>query len=170
MTLTVAALSELDRPAFVAALEGVFEHSPWVAERAWLRRPFADRADLLRALVEAMRAADPVLQVALIRAHPELAGRAAAAGELTAESTKEQRGAGLNACSRQEVDTLRDLNARYRERFGFPFVIAVKGLSPADIVATMRSRLERTQAAEHDEALEQIGRIAGFRLDAKLSA
>ena len=145
MTLTVAVLSELDRPAFVAALEGVFEHSPWVAERAWPRRPFADRADLLRALVEAMRAADPALQVALIRAHPELAGRAAAAGELTVESTKEQRGAGLNACSQQEVDTLRDLNARYRERFGFPFVIAVKGLSPADIVAAMHRRLARTR-------------------------
>ncbi len=99
-TLTPASLSQLDQAAFVAALDGIFEHSPWVAERAWVRRPFADREALLGTLVGAMQAAPRDAQMALIRAHPELAGKAAVRGELTAESTREQAGTGLAACSR----------------------------------------------------------------------
>jgi 2-oxo-4-hydroxy-4-carboxy-5-ureidoimidazoline decarboxylase len=169
MTSTASPLACTGPAEFVAALDGIFEHSPWVAERAWRYRPFADAEALFRALLDTVREAEPGRRMDLIRAHPELAGRAAVAGRLTAESTAEQRGAGLAACTPDEFDALRRLNADYRAKFGFPFIIAVKGLTPADVLAAMRVRLGHDRPAEIDEALSQIAKIARFRFEARFS-
>ncbi len=167
--LTVMQLSQMDQAAFVAALEGIFEHSPWVAEHAWVRRPFASREALLGTLVGAMQAAPRNAQLALIRAHPELAGKAAVRGELTAESTREQAGAGLAACSPEEFELIQALNGAYNAKFGFPFIIAVRGLGRADIIAAMERRLGHDPEAEFAEALRQIARIAALRLEERVA-
>lgn len=167
---TVASLSRLDRAAFVAVVGAVFEHSPWVMERAWEKRPFAGRAALRTALAEVLREAGRPELLALINAHPELAGKAAVRGDLTADSAREQAGAGLNACSPEEFASLQRLNGAYREKFGWPFTIAVKGLSRQDIIAAMALRLERSADEEFAEALTQILRIADFRLDGVIAA
>jgi len=162
--LTLANLSTLDRETFVDTLGAVFEHSPWVVERAWHQRPFASRAALLAVLGDVLSEAGRELQLSLINAHPELAGKLAARGELTADSAREQAGAGLAACSPEEFVSLQRLNAVYREKFGWPFIVAVKGLSRQQIIAEMSRRIERTPDEEFAEALAQILRIAGFRL------
>ena len=167
-SLSAATLSQLDQAAFVAALDGIFEHSPWVAERTWPRRPFANREALLGTLVGTMQAAPRDEQLALIRAHPELAGKAAVRGELTAESTREQAGAGLGACSPQEFELIQELNEAYKGKFGFPFIIAVKGLGRYDIIDAMRKRLLHTHQVEFAEALNQIARIAALRLNERV--
>ncbi|MDP5238299.1 2-oxo-4-hydroxy-4-carboxy-5-ureidoimidazoline decarboxylase [Uliginosibacterium sp. 31-16] len=160
----VQTLSNLDRVTFVAMLEGVFEHSPWVAERAWVQRPFADLPALEIALINSMLAASADEQLRLIRAHPELAGKAAVAGELTAESSREQAGARLDACSPAEFARLQELNAAYVARFGFPFILAVRGFDRAAIIECFAARLSNTPAQEFAEALRQIARIASLRL------
>ena len=167
--LTVMQLSQMDQAAFVAALDGIFEHSPWVAERAWGRRPFADREALLGTLVGAMQAAPRNAQLALIRAHPELAGKAAVRGELTTESSREQAGAGLAACSPEEFELIQALNGAYNAKFGFPFISAVRGLGRADIIAAMERRLGHDPEAEFAEALRQIARIAALRLEERVA-
>lgn len=164
-SLTLANLSSLDRAAFVGALGAVFEHSPWVMERAWEKRPFASRTAFMAILGEVLSEAGPELQLSLINAHPELAGKLAIRGGLTADSAREQAGAGLTACSPEELASLQRLNAAYREKFGWPFIVAVKGLSRQQIIAEMRRRIERTPDEEVAEALAQILRIASFRLD-----
>ncbi|WP_051711289.1 2-oxo-4-hydroxy-4-carboxy-5-ureidoimidazoline decarboxylase [Andreprevotia chitinilytica] len=162
---TTAELSQLNQTEFIAALDGIFEHSPWVAERAWLHRPFASREALLQSLLDAMLHAERPLQLALICAHPELAGKAAIRGELTVESTQEQASAGLNACTPEEYAEIQQLNAAYRERFGFPFIVAVRGMSRGEIIAAMRLRVARHAEEEFAESLRQIGRIASLRLE-----
>lgn len=164
----LAALSAMPQAEFVARLGDIFEHSSWIAERAWAARPFAGIEALHAAMVAAVDHASEAEQLGLIRAHPELAGKEAAAGTLTAASTGEQRGAGLDQCSADEIQRLRGLNAAYRERFGFPFVIAVKGLSRYQIMDAVETRLKNDRATEFRTCLEQIGRIARFRLDALL--
>jgi len=160
-------LSELNgvtREAFVGHLGGVFEHSPWVAERAYERRPFATRGALHAAMVAAVEEAGPERQVALLRAHPELAGRAAVQGEMTEHSTQEQGGSGLLNCSPEEFGRLQALNRAYNEKFGFPFIIAVRGLDRAGIIEAFARRLGNPREAEMAEALRQIARITGLRL------
>lgn len=169
-TYSLQALSSMDEPAFVAALGDLYEHSPWVAAAAWQSRPFNDRSALQAALSQAMQNADPAKQLALIRAHPELAGKAAVRGELTAESQTEQAGAGLDQCSSQEFEEIQMLNHAWQDKFGFPFVIAVRGLTRADIIAAMRKRLAHDKLTEFGEALHQIDRIAELRLVQRLSA
>ena len=164
--MTLAELNARDRRGFVVALGGVFEDSPWVAEAAWPRHPFATLDALYRAMVDAVRSAGEDAQLALIRAHPELAGKAAVRGELAADSKAEQFGAGLNQCSPQEFAQLQELNRTYNSKFGFPFVIAVKGLDRAAIIERFAERLERDRATEFEEALQQIARIAWLRLQA----
>lgn len=166
---TPAQLSDLDRADFIAAIGGVFEHSPWVMARAWEMRPFSSRADLDAALVKVIREAGRDELLALIEAHPELAGKAAIRGDLTADSAREQAGAGLNACSPEEFELIQRLNRAYRARFGWPFIVAVKGMTRHDIIAAMERRLPQTSAEEFVEALAQILRIAGFRLDELLT-
>jgi 2-oxo-4-hydroxy-4-carboxy-5-ureidoimidazoline decarboxylase len=168
-TLTLGELNRADRAAFVAALGGVFEHSPWVAEKACDSRPFARVTDLHAAMVDAMMHADATRQLALIRAHPELAGKAAVRGELTAASSAEQASAGLTACSPEEYAKLHSLNARYNAKFGFPFILAVRGYDRQGIIAAFERRVERSVDDERAENLRQIARIAALRLQALIA-
>jgi len=164
------AVSELSQAEFAQALDGIFEHSPWIAERTWQRRPFADAVTLSEALAQTLMAASQAEQLALIKAHPELAGKAAIAGELTAESAGEQAGARLDACTPEEFARLHALNAAYRERFGFPFILAVRGLDRKTIIERFAQRVACEPAEEFAEALRQIVRIASLRLVARIEA
>jgi allantoate deiminase/N-carbamoyl-L-amino-acid hydrolase len=170
---TLSDLNTLDDAAFVAALNGIYEHSPWIAERAAGRRPFATLAALKRALQEVVNEASMDERLALLRAHPELAGKAAIAGELTQESTSEQAASGLNLCSAEEYARLQELNSDYNDKFGFPFILAVKGptgrgLTRTSIIATFARRLKNAPADELAEALRQVHRIAEIRLNVLL--
>lgn len=159
-------LTELDQAAFVQYLDGIFEHSPWVAERSWNARPFNTVDELHKQMLTVVDQASHEEQKALICAHPELAGKEAEEGSLTAHSTGEQKGAGLDQCTVQELERLRSLNTRYRERFGFPFVIAVKGLTRHQIMDKVDARLNNDTETEFSTCLQEIGKIARFRLDA----
>ncbi len=161
----------LDRAAFVARFGGVFEHSPWIAEAAYDAGLPADAdqaAGLHRALCAVFRAAPQARQLAVIQAHPDLAGRLALAGALTADSTAEQASAGLDRCTPQELARFTALNDAYQAKFGMPFIMAVKGRSRAEILAAFERRLAHDAAAEFAEALAQIERIALLRLQALL--
>lgn len=162
--MTLAELNALDRARFTATLGGVFEHSPWVAGRAWEQAPFASVEALHAAMCAAVDAAGDDARLRLLRAHPQLAGRAAVRGELTESSTAEQRGAGLDQCTAQEYERLQRLNAAYEERFGFPFILAVRGHDRDSILADMERRLGNAREAEFAQALEQVRRIAALRL------
>jgi 2-oxo-4-hydroxy-4-carboxy-5-ureidoimidazoline decarboxylase len=165
MQYTLEQLNEMPRDAFEVALSGIFEHSPWVAEKAAVYRPFASVDALYAAMCGIVANAGNERQLALINAHPELAGKAAVRGELTAESTREQSGAGLAACSQEEFDTLQRLNRAYRDKFGFPFILAVRGYDRAGIIANFQARVENAREQELRTSLEQIYRIARFRID-----
>jgi len=172
MTLTLEQLNRSTQSEFVALLDGTYEHSPWIAERAWSRRPFASLAALKRALVAVLREAGREPQLALIRAHPELAGKAMVGRTLTAESTNEQGQAGLTACTAAEFATLQRLNADYNAKFGWPFILAVRGprglgLGRAEIIASFERRLAGHPGFEFAECLRHIHRIAEIRLDDK---
>lgn len=158
--MSATPLARMDRARFIATFGGVYEHSPWVAEAAWARGPFADRAALHRAMEKVVAEASPARQLALIRAHPELGTRVA----LTTASRREQRGAGLDAGAPTERARLLELSATYSARFGFPFILAVKGKGRAEIIAALTARLAHSVAEEHATALAEIGRIAYFRL------
>lgn len=166
----LAELSRLPQDAFVARLDGIFEHSPWIAERAWSAGPFSSVDALHAAMCLVVDTASPSEQFALICAHPELAGKEAEEGTLTDASTGEQRGAGLDQCSKEELQRLRGLNKTYRDRFGFPFVIAVKGLTRHQIMDGVEARLANDRDTEFRACLKEIGKIARFRLDALFAA
>ena len=153
-----------DRDAFVARYGGVYEHSPWVAERAW-DGGAPEAGDVVPALRRVVERAGHAAQLALLRAHPDLAGRLGV-GALTADSAAEQAGAGLDQCSEAEFAEFTALNARYVERFGFPFIIAVRGLDRAAILAAFRRRVEGDPEAEFRTALDQVHRIAALRIAA----
>lgn len=163
--MTLDELNRLDASRFVDVLAGIFEHSPWVAEAVAAQRPFADVPTLHAAMCRAVAQADESVRFALIRAHPQLASKAAVRRELTDASNREQGGAGLTACSPEEFARLSELNARYQQRFGFPFILAVRGYDRAGVIAQMATRVERDRDAEFAEALRQIERIAAFRLN-----
>ncbi len=170
--LTLNQLNAAAPAEFVALLDGVYEHSPWVAEGALARRPFRSLAHLKRALVESVREAGREAQLKLIRAHPELAGKAAVAGQLTAESTNEQSRAGLTHCSPEEFTRLQQLNADYNARFGWPFILAVRGarglgLTRTEIIEIFERRLHGHPDFELAECLRNIDRIAEIRLNDK---
>ncbi len=159
--------SAMPEDDFVARFGHVYEHSPWVAQRAWHAGLDADAdtsGGLAAGLATQVDAASAEEQLALIRAHPDLGGRAAQAGTLTPDSAREQAGAGLDACSPEEFERLQQLNRAYTARFGFPFVIAVKGLSRADILAAMAARLDNDPQRERQTALAEIHKIARLRL------
>ncbi len=162
--MTLQQLNALDKDAFLLALGAIYEHSPWVAERAYTARPFTSLQDLHQKMFNVVKRADVTQQAELIRRHPELAGREAHAGTLTHDSRHEQSDAGLDRCSTEELARLQSLNARYREKFGFPFIIAVKGLTRYDIMDAMQQRLAHTTACEFNRCLDEIGKIAFFRL------
>jgi 2-oxo-4-hydroxy-4-carboxy-5-ureidoimidazoline decarboxylase len=158
-------IDDLDEDAFVDRFGAVFEHSPWVARAAWRQQPFQGHEDLHRAFDAAIREAPREQQLALIRAHPELAGREAAAGELTAESSSEQASAGLHRLAPHDAAALRAANAAYREKFGFPFVVCVREHTVQSIIANARARLAHSHDEEIDAALTEIGKIARLRLE-----
>jgi len=157
-------INDLTEDAFVALLGGIFEHSPWIAERAARRRPFANRDALHAAMVAEIEAAGEAALLGLIRAHPELAGKAAMRKELTDHSNREQAGAGLTDCSREEYATLLKLNADYNAKFGWPFILAVKGYDRAGIIGEFSRRLQSDREQEKRECLQQIYKIGAFRL------
>ena len=156
----------LDRPAFVAALGAVFENSPWVAEQAWRARPYASVAALHDAMVNAVRTASSTQQLALLRAHPELAGREARAGAMTQASVSEQSGAGLGSLTSDEFARIDHLNAAYRTKYGHPFIIAVRNHAKHAIFAAFERRLNNTAEAEREAALSEVFTITRLRLDA----
>jgi 2-oxo-4-hydroxy-4-carboxy-5-ureidoimidazoline decarboxylase len=163
-TIGLADLNALDRAAFVAAIGHVFEDSPWIAEATWPQRPFASLDALHRALVATVEGAGPERQLALIRAHPDLVGRAALAGSLGRESTSEQAAAGLGALSPEEIAQFQRLNAAYREKFGFPFVICARENKKDSILAGFAARMPNTPEQERAAALGEIAKIARLRL------
>jgi 2-oxo-4-hydroxy-4-carboxy-5-ureidoimidazoline decarboxylase len=161
--------SSLSRLAFVERFGGIYEHSPWVAEGAFAAGLTAaeDQPEALASrMASIVEAAGPDRQLALLRAHPELAGKLAIAGNLTADSRAEQASARLDQCTPAEFARFQDLNAAYNARFGFPFIIAVRGLQRADILAAFERRAGNDRAAEFREALEQVHKIARLRLAA----
>jgi 2-oxo-4-hydroxy-4-carboxy-5-ureidoimidazoline decarboxylase len=157
-------LQHLERDRFVELFGGVFEHAPWVAEQAFDAAPFRSIEAMHAAMIDAVRRAPRARQLALIRAHPDLAGRAAIAGALTAASSAEQTSAGLDQCTPAEFERFRDLNAKYKEKFSFPFILAVKGRTREQILAAFEQRFHNSLEAEFDEALNQIACIAQLRL------
>ncbi|MBA2779138.1 2-oxo-4-hydroxy-4-carboxy-5-ureidoimidazoline decarboxylase [Billgrantia kenyensis] len=160
--------STLTRDEFVARFGDIYEHSPWVAELTWERglQPHQDTpAGLAEAMGQTLREASEERQLEVIRAHPDLAGKAAIAGELTNDSTREQAGAGLDQCTPEEMARFERFNGAYKEKFGFPFVMAVKGSDRHAILAAFETRLDNSPDEERRTAIEQINRIARFRLD-----
>lgn len=150
---------------FAAAFGRVFEHSPWIAERAFAKRPFADRDALHAAMVDVVRAASVGEQVALLRAHPELAGREAQTNVLTAESTHEQQKAGLTALTPDEMARISALNAAHAQKFGFPFIIAARLNNKAQIFSAFEARMQSSTDAERMACLEQVYVITRIRID-----
>jgi 2-oxo-4-hydroxy-4-carboxy-5-ureidoimidazoline decarboxylase len=153
------------RGAFVRRFGHVAEGSPWVAEMAWREAPFVDRASLVEALARAVRAAPADRQLTLVRAHPDLAGRAALAGEITPESAAEQASAGLDRLTPADMERIAGLNRAYSERFGFPFVICVRGRSVAETLAALERRLANDAETERLQAVEEIVAIIALRVD-----
>jgi OHCU decarboxylase len=162
--LKLSAVNVMSPSAFAHAFGAVYEHSPWVAERAFALAPFKSRAHLYAALVATVQSASEMEKLNLLNAHPELAGKEAAAGALTASSTSEQASAGLTAMTTELILQLRALNAQYREKFGFPFIIAVRNNCQAAIFATLHARLNNSAAMELNTALMNVGEIARLRL------
>jgi N-carbamoyl-L-amino-acid hydrolase len=170
--MTIQQLNSVSEADAVQMLDGLYEHSPWIAQAALAQRPFASLAQLKHALVQVLDAADLEAQLTLIRAHPELAGKAMVSQTLTAESSNEQSAAGLTHCSAQEFARIQELNAAYKARFDFPFILAVRGprgsgLTRREIIETFERRLHGQRSFEIQECLRNIHRIAELRLNDK---
>jgi 2-oxo-4-hydroxy-4-carboxy-5-ureidoimidazoline decarboxylase len=159
--VSLATLNAADRSAFVDAIGWVFEDSPWVAERTWEWRPFESIDTLAARMMATVREASREEQHALLVAHPDLGTRA----RMSEASTIEQSGAGLDRLSAAQLDTLTRLNTAYRERFGYPFLFAVKGASAAAIIEALERRVSSEREAEWEQALTQVARIARNRLN-----
>jgi 2-oxo-4-hydroxy-4-carboxy-5-ureidoimidazoline decarboxylase len=168
--MTLDHINSLSRAEFVDALGATFEHSPWVAEQAWSARPFASVSALHTAMASAVSRAPQDEQLAFLRAHPDLAGKEADAGTMTAASTQEQAGAGLMALSRAEAARIRQLNTAYRARFDFPFIACVAHYTKAGIFFEFERRLLNDRETEMEAALTQIFAITRLRLDKRLAA
>ena len=162
--LDLAALNAATQPAFVRALGGVFEYSPWVAEESWPARPFKSFEALHEAMMAVVRRRSTEDKVALLRAHPELAGRVARAGKMTRDSVAEQSSAGLDRMTEDEFARFDQLNTAYRDKFGFPFIIAVRNHSKESILDQFATRLNNTPAEEIEAAVSEIGAITRMRL------
>ena len=157
----------MDTHDFISRYGAVYEHSPWVAEQAaGVAAGVDDPKRIAEIMADCVDNADVDRQLALIRAHPDLADRARAAGELTADSSAEQASAGLDKCSKVEYERFSALNDAYKEKFGFPFVMAVRDSSRADILAAFQARLDNDQQTEFETALQEIHKIARLRLEA----
>jgi len=159
--MTIAELNLLDQVGFVDTIGWIFERSPWVANRAFRARPFANVNALHRALTEQVEYATFGERLELLNAHPDLGARA----RLSPASTEEQAGAGLDSLTPDEFERLHRLNGAYRSRFGFPFLLAVKGSTKHDVLRALQARMESSPEDEFREALRQVYRIARFRLE-----
>jgi 2-oxo-4-hydroxy-4-carboxy-5-ureidoimidazoline decarboxylase len=164
MPTSIASLNASDRAGFVAALGHLFEHSPWVADETYPKRPFRDSDALFEALCATMRGASEGRKLELLRAHPDLAGRLAKSGALTESSSREQSAAGLDRLSAAESEEISRLNGAYRSRFGFPFIICARLNAKDAILASMRSRVSNGADAELSSALDEVAKIARLRL------
>jgi OHCU decarboxylase len=162
--MTVEEASNLDLEEFVDRFGALYEGSPWVAEGAWRGRPFDSLSGMHAAFVKTVRDAPPERQLGLIRAHPDLAGKAAVAGELTPESAREQASAGLDRLSPEEYGAFTRLNDAYKEKFGFPMIFAVRENTKETILAGAEARLENSRSEEVETALGEISKIGLFRL------
>jgi 2-oxo-4-hydroxy-4-carboxy-5-ureidoimidazoline decarboxylase len=158
--MTIGEVNALDQFAFIGEIGWVFEHSPWVAERAWVRRPFESADTMHGAMVEQVERATREEQLALLRAHPDLGTRA----KVSDASKAEQSNVGLDQLTQEEFERLQELNAAYRAKFGFPFLFAVKGSNKLDILEALEQRLNSSPEREFRVALQQVYRIAQFRL------
>lgn len=163
-------VNAMDRRAFVSHFGDVAEHARWVAERSATRRPFASREAMIAAFQSAIRDASEAEQLRLIRAHPDLAGRAAIAGEVAEESLKEQAAAGLDRLTPEEFGRFTELNRRYRDRFAIPFILAVKGATRHQILESFAERLGNDPDAEYATALDHVCRIVGLRIAGRVAA
>jgi 2-oxo-4-hydroxy-4-carboxy-5-ureidoimidazoline decarboxylase len=168
--MALAKLNAADEAGFMAALGDVYEHAPWVAQAALKQRPFVTLAALHAAMMDAVRAAPPEQRLALIKGHPDLAGKAARAGTMTVESKAEQASAGLDRLSETEFAQFHRLNDAYREKFGMPFIICVRRHSKDSILQQFERRLQNSMSAETKTALGEIFRIAALRLDQRIEA
>ena len=165
MLLSIDDLNQMAVAEFTARFGDVAEHSPWVAERAAGARPFADRDAVADAFAAALRGATPDEQLAVLRAHPDLAGRAAVMGKLAEASRKEQAGAGLDRLTPEEFERFTALNAAYKERFEIPFIFAVKGATKKMILSAFEERLANEREVEVANAIENVCRIMRFRIE-----
>lgn len=161
----IQTVNRMDRDTFVQTFGGVFEHSPWIAERAWSARPFESPEALHAAMIDVVRAAPLEEKRRLLNAHPELAGKEARTRVMTQDSTVEQGSAGLDRLSEDDFARFDHLNAAYRQKFGFPFIIAVRGRTKPEIMAVFEQRLENEPAAELDAALNEIAAITRMRME-----
>ena len=166
----MAPINAMDRAAFVQKFGGIFENSPWVAEKAWEKRPFANLDDMHAAMVTVAKHAPAALQLALLQSHPDLAGKEAAAGTMTASSVAEQASAGLNALSHAEMVQMSDLNAAYKMKFGFPFIIAVRMHTKEGILFEFKRRLQNDTQTEFANDLQNVYIITRLRLNKLLDA
>lgn len=162
--MTLSEINQLDHQGFVAALGSLFEGPPWIVEAAWVRRPFASEQALHAALCEVMYAAPHDAQLALLRTHPDLAGKLALAGELSADSAREQATAGLSSLTPTELEEFTRLNSEYRARFGFPFVICARLSTKDSIRAAFAQRLTHAYDEELQTALGEVAKICALRL------
>lgn len=164
--MTLAEINTMDVTGFVAAFGDVAEHSPWVAERAAEMRPFATRDELVGGFARAMLSADSNAQLVLLRAHPDLAGKA----KLTDDSKHEQAGAGLDRLTSDEFARFTELNTDYKNRFGFPFIFAVRGATKQQIIGSFEARINNSKVQEFETALQHVTQIFRFRLEDRVSA
>jgi 2-oxo-4-hydroxy-4-carboxy-5-ureidoimidazoline decarboxylase len=167
--LDLDAINILEKNDFVTVFGSTFENSPWVAESAWVARPFASFDALHGALIGVVRNSPREVQIAFLCKHPELAGKEAVAGTMTTESVGEQASAGLHAMTRYEIRELHRLNSLYLDRHGFPFIIAVRRYSKIEIFNQLRYRIERDSETELNEAMVQIGSITRLRVQDKVA-
>ena len=160
----MAPVNAMDRAAFVQKFGGIFENSPWVAEKAWDKRPFGSLDDMHAAMVAVAKNATAPQQLALLQAHPDLAGKEAQVGAMTASSVTEQASAGLNALSKDEMTQISELNAAYKRKFGFPFIIAVRMHTKEGIFFEFRRRLRNDTVTEYANDLQNVFAITRLRL------
>lgn len=162
--ITLSEVNDLDWEEFVEKFGSLYEHSPWVAEEASEERPFGSLSEMHDALERALQDASQERQLALIKAHPDLAGKAAMAGDLTPESTREQSSVGLDRLSPEEYETFTRLNEAYKEKFGIPMIFAVREHTKETILKSAEARLQNSPEEEVDRALKEINKIARYRL------
>ena len=163
--LNLQQINQLNQEQFVELFSGIYEHSPWIPQEAFQVRPFRDLEHLALSMQQVVLAASHASQLQLIREHPELAGKASIKKQLTDDSLREQSGAGLDSCSEEEFALLNQLNRDYNAKFGFPFILSVKGYQRTGIIENFSQRVNNDVSQEFAECIHQIGLIARFRLE-----